>query len=77
MGTLIQNGTVISPAGRIAQDVLVEGERVVALYIPGTAPTDGHRVIDATGKYVIPGGTRLTELVEEDGDEADEEHGVV
>ena len=31
----------------------------------------------ASEKYVIPGGTRLTELVEEDGDEADEEHGVV
>ena len=56
MGTLIANGTVISPTGRIAQDVLVDGERIVALYIPGTGPRDGHRVIDATGKYVIPGG---------------------
>ena len=56
MGTLIANGTVISPTGRIAQDVLVDGERVVALYVPGTGPRDGHRVIDATGKYVIPGG---------------------
>ena len=56
MGTLIANGTVVSPTGKITQDVLVEGERVVAMYLPGTAPTDGHRVIDATGKYVIPGG---------------------
>lgn len=56
MGTLIANGTVISPTGRIAQDVLVDGERIVALYVPGTGPRDGHRVIDATGKYVIPGG---------------------
>jgi len=56
MGTLIANGTVVSPTGRIAQDVLVDGERIVALYIPGTGPRDGHRVIDATGKYVIPGG---------------------
>jgi dihydropyrimidinase len=56
MGTLIANGTVISPTGRIAQDVLVDGERIVALYLPGTGPRDGHRVIDATGKYVIPGG---------------------
>ena len=56
MGTLIANGTVISPSGRIAQDVLIEGERIAALFLPGTAPRDGHRVIDATGKYVIPGG---------------------
>ncbi|MEY4372997.1 MAG: dihydropyrimidinase [Actinomycetota bacterium] len=56
MGTLITNGTVVSPSGRIAQDVLVEGERIAAMFLPGTAPRDGHRVIDATGKYVIPGG---------------------
>ncbi len=56
MGTLITNGTVISPSGCIAQDVLIEGERIAALFLPGSAPRDGHRVIDATGKYVIPGG---------------------
>jgi len=56
MGILISNGTVISPAGRVKQDVLVDGERIVAMFLPGTAPHGGHRVIDATGKYVIPGG---------------------
>ena len=56
MGTLITNGTVISPSGCIAQDVLIDGERIAALFLPGSAPRDGHRVIDATGKYVIPGG---------------------
>ena len=56
MGILISNGTVISPSGRIHEDVLVEGERIVATFLPGTAPREGHRVIDATGKYVIPGG---------------------
>ncbi len=56
MGIVIKNGTVISPTGQIAQDVLIDGEIVAAMYLPGTAPTDGHRVIDATGKYVIPGG---------------------
>ena len=56
MGIVIANGTVVSPQGRIAQDVLIDGEIIRAMYLPGTAPTDGHRVIDATGKYVIPGG---------------------
>jgi dihydropyrimidinase len=56
MGIVITNGTVISPSGSIAQDVLIDGEVVAALYRPGAAPVEGHRVIDATGKYVIPGG---------------------
>jgi dihydropyrimidinase len=56
MGLLIRNGTVIGPTGRSPQDVLIDGERIVALYVAGSAPVDGHRVIEAAGKYVIPGG---------------------
>ena len=59
MTLMIRNGTVISPTGATAMDVLVDGETIAALYVPGagaaagiTADTD----IDATGKYVIPGG---------------------
>jgi dihydropyrimidinase len=58
-GTLISGGQVISPTGVQAMDVLVEGEVIVALYAPGQAELQGvtpERTIDATGKYVLPGG---------------------
>lgn len=60
--TLISGGTVVSSTGRQVLDVLIEDEKVVALISPGTAPfgeglADGvDDVIDATGRYVIPGG---------------------
>ena len=62
MKTLITGGTVVNATGRGAADVLIDGETIVALLQPGstalgvdlTATVD--RVIDATGKYVIPGG---------------------
>src|SRR4029453_15264381 len=43
-----------SPSGPIKADVLVDGETVAALFAPGQAP-DGPDVIDAGGRYVIPG----------------------
>jgi len=59
MTTLIQNGTVVNATGRHAADVLVDGEKIVALLSPGSSalgPIDADTVIDAAGKYVIPGG---------------------
>ena len=60
--TLITGGTVVSSTGRTEADVLVDGEKVVALLAPGSTLL-GHdlarsvgAVIDATGKYVVPGG---------------------
>jgi dihydropyrimidinase len=55
--TLIKGGLVISATAEVTADVLVDGERVAALLAPGAglAPNTD-RVIDATGKYVIPGG---------------------
>jgi len=60
--TLIKNGTVINSTGSGAADVLVDGETVAALLQPGStalgvdleATVD--EVVDAAGKYVIPGG---------------------
>jgi dihydropyrimidinase len=60
--TLITGGTVVNATGRGAADVLIDGEQIVALLTPGSTllGTDlaagVDRIIDATGKYVIPGG---------------------
>ena len=56
---LITGGTVVSSTGSSLQDVLVDGERIVALLAPGSAvlgSVTADTTIDATGKYVIPGG---------------------
>src|SRR3954471_3025080 len=60
--TLITGGTVVSATGRGAADVLVDGEKVVGVLAPGSVllgtnlAESADAVIDATGKYVIPGG---------------------
>jgi dihydropyrimidinase len=59
---LIAGGTVVSPTGRTAADVLIEDETVAAVLAPGQADAFGLGAdsdverIDATGKYVVPGG---------------------
>ncbi len=55
MTILISGGTVLTSTGAIEADVLVDGETVAALLEPGR-PTPADRVLDATGKYVLPGG---------------------
>jgi dihydropyrimidinase len=59
MTTLIKNGTVVNTTGATPADVLVDGEVIVALLAPGSTALgqiDADTVIDAAGKYVIPGG---------------------
>jgi dihydropyrimidinase len=53
---VIRGGQVVTPEGVGAWDVGVDGERIVAVAAAGTLPAEGVRVIDATGKLVIPGG---------------------
>lgn len=59
MRTIVVNGTVINAEGRVAADVVIEGERIVSV-VPrsanavGAGPND--TVIDAAGCFVIPGG---------------------
>ncbi|HVK23640.1 MAG TPA: dihydropyrimidinase [Actinokineospora sp.] len=55
MRTLIKNGTVVNATGRTVADVLVDGETIAAVAVPGTL-TEADKTIDAQGKYVIPGG---------------------
>jgi dihydropyrimidinase len=52
---LIKGGTVIGPSGAHAADVLVQDEKIAAVAAPGFALT-ADEVIDASGKYVVPGG---------------------
>ena len=61
MTLLIKGGTVVNTTGADPVEVLVDGERVVALLEPGStlavsAEGGADRVIDATDRYVIPGG---------------------
>ncbi len=56
---LISGGTVVTAAGTLDADVLVDGEKIAAVLprLPGTATSvTADRVIDATGRYVLPGG---------------------
>jgi dihydropyrimidinase len=53
---LIKNGTVVTAADTFAADVEVEGERIVRLGQGLDVRSPQARVIDATGKYVLPGG---------------------
>ncbi|MFB7514897.1 dihydropyrimidinase [Streptomyces sp. NPDC056144] len=54
--TLITGGLVITTADEVHADVLIEHGRVVALAAPGTQEWTADRLIDASQKYVIPGG---------------------
>ena len=56
MRTLIANGTVVTAEASYPADVLIDGERIVeiGLGLGGRANVD--ETIDATDRYVIPGG---------------------
>ncbi|WP_338762018.1 dihydropyrimidinase [Nocardia vulneris] len=60
--TFIHGGTVVSATGSQLLDVLVDGETIAAVLQPGTTilgadlAATADIVLDATGKYVIPGG---------------------
>jgi dihydropyrimidinase len=54
MGILIRGGRVVTATDDYIGDVHVEGERIAAIGSSLSMPAD--RVIDAAGKYVLPGG---------------------
>ncbi|NUK39022.1 dihydropyrimidinase [Streptomyces lunaelactis] len=57
--TLIRGGLVITAADEIHADVLIDDGRIAALAAHGSAVSEAwtaERTIDATNKYVIPGG---------------------
>jgi dihydropyrimidinase len=62
MTTFIHGGLVVGPVSAQPTDVLIDGGKVVALLSPGDTSlgadlaASAGTVIDATGKYVVPGG---------------------
>ncbi len=53
---IIRGGQVVTPWGVGHWDIGVQGERIAAIAEPGALPDAGARILDATGKIVIPGG---------------------
>src|SRR5437016_4283011 len=53
---IIANGTVVSTTGQEQADVAIRGERIAAVGKGLNKPGEATRVLDASGKYVIPGG---------------------
>jgi dihydropyrimidinase len=53
---IIRGGTAVTPVGAHAVDVGIAGEAIAVLGSPGSLPGDATRVIDASGKFVLPGG---------------------
>ena len=53
--TLIKNGIVTNAESSYVADVLIHGDKIVQIGKNLKAPI-GSRVIDASGKFVMPGG---------------------
>jgi dihydropyrimidinase len=56
MRTLISGGTVVTAEGSYAADVLVDGERIAQIGQGLATTVSADETIDASGRYVIPGG---------------------
>ncbi len=54
MRTLIRHGRVVNAGGTSVADVLVEGETIAA--VESSLALEADRVIDASGKLILPGG---------------------
>jgi dihydropyrimidinase len=54
MSLLIKNGTIVTATDQYVGDVFIEGEKITTIGTALDMPAD--RVIDATGKFVLPGG---------------------
>ena len=57
MNILIKNGRIIDHANKVDEklDVLVSDGKISKLGKPGSLPANGSQVIDAAGKFVVPG----------------------
>ena len=55
MATLIKNGTIVTAESEFIADIYLDGEEIAAIGA-NIEPKDGDEVIDADGKYILPGG---------------------
>ncbi len=54
---VVRGDTVVTPQGVGAYDILIAGEKIVALAAPASLPLpEGARLLDMSGKIVMPGG---------------------
>ena len=53
---LIHGGTVVTPSGVGQLDIGIQGEKIVLISARNSIIDEAIRSIDATGKYVLPGG---------------------
>ena len=61
---LIKNGVIVNAEGRMTADLAVNGSVIAAIGRPGSF-SGAQRVIDATGKYVLPGAIDTHTHIEE------------
>ena len=54
MSLLVKGGTIVTATDQYNGDVFIDGEKISAIGTALTMPAE--RVIDASGKYVLPGG---------------------
>lgn len=59
MATLISNGTVVTASYVSDADVIIEDERIISVVERGGGGDEFDHVIDASGRYVIPGGVDM------------------
>jgi len=52
---IIKGGRAVLPNGMMEADILISGEKIVGVSVPNSYGEIGKRVIDARGKYVLPG----------------------
>ena len=56
LDVIVEGGTVVTPTGSDELDIGILGERISVISQPGDLAGDAHRVVDARGKIVLPGG---------------------
>ena len=53
---IIKGGTVVTASSTFEADIGVKDEQIVLIGAPGTIQGEARRIIDASGKYVMPDG---------------------
>ena len=57
LDTIIQHGQLVSVSDIVEADLGISGEKIVAIGKDlAAAQANGARIVDARGRYVIPGG---------------------